>query len=151
MGRRPTCLCGECDLCKRRKAQQKWQAKRKKKQYDGPIPVYRDPEIVETTRCQKREIIENLNKSSRERRKERKLQEILSSNDPISSQKGSPLPIALMLRDFTRLGLDVDVCRDGRCIRISISLPERDANIQRIPMNAIKVLEIKNEGVTVVG
>ena len=74
-------------------------------------------------------------------RREKVIEKIMSSDIPLDQdQKG--IPMAIMIQDHTRIGLKINVFKEGRCVYVSISLPQRDSNIERIPLNSIKVKEI---------
>ena len=125
MGRKPSCVCGECGVCKNREYQQEWQAKKKRELQDSLLDDHRETSVV--------------------KRKRKKLEEVLTSKVPIVSEKGNKLPMALMIQDHTRIGLKINVFRDGRSVCVSVSLPERESNIERIPMDAIRVRKIRNK------
>ena len=43
--------------------------------------------------------------------------------------------------DNTMLGLDIDICRVGRSIRVTVSLPGKEQEINKYDINRIKILE----------
>ena len=74
-----------------------------------------------------------------EKKKTKDMKEIVASRQPLSYDPDKVLPIAIQVEDHTRIGLEVNVYKKSRVLCVSISLPNKDMNVDYHPMNRVKI------------
>ena len=122
MPRQLKCECGECHICKMREYTRRVAAEKKTKESS----------------------IVGFQQRSAQKKRDEELKEIEKSREPIITGPGSHIPIAIQIIDHTRIGLHITVYRESRVLCVSISLPDKEMSVERIPMAMIRVKEIKS-------